>query len=606
MTMRTRSSFWRDQNTNKRLFVKQRTLDSIIKKQNSWLLLGTLFALVAGIFAASVISSIHSYNQRKDQLGEKVKSLNGFFAREALIGSFNTLDFELNKMRIDFNLQSISFAATAKQAATCDVNSGDLISYSIYFGDKSVGCIEARLEPLNLASKFDSSLLVPVSITAIFMWILLIAYRRSVSDALAAPLRQLHEQAKEISGLKGQFEVTSSVSEFKTLESMLNHMLVRVNESSLKLTEYEREASKVQVARQVAHDIRSPLSALMMLSSNSSELSEPKLILLRNAVARINDIANSLRSKSRSSADSEMQNFSLPFCIEEIVSEKRNYCDRLGVRLKFEVTRENFNIFSKIQPVEFKRVLSNLINNSIEASNRHTVISVELIAKAPGDLVKVIVRDTGCGISREIIDRVFENGFSFNKPGGSGLGLFHAREQVKTWGGQIHLESVLNVGTTVTIEIPQSTPPPFWCQEIDFARYDQVVVVDDSESVHDVWRARLTEATQLNSVYEIESFIGVVDQDTNRNRTGKVLYLVDYEFAGSSSSGLDHIAKLTANERAHVILVTSHAHEPSVVARCQALGLRLLPKSLIALVPLGSANSSVHTGDSKARIKALS
>ncbi len=596
--------------------MKQSSLKKILRQQNIWLLSGTLIALVIGIVAAGVISTVHNYRERNQQLGERVKSLNSIFAREALLHSFHTLDFELNRLQTDFHLQSITFGGSSESISACgsDVhpniigaNAGSILSWPVVYGSKVVGCIEAKLEPLDLGFKIDASLLTPVGLTAIVMTLLLMGYRRNMLNALIIPMQELHTQAEAIAGIKGVFRINSDVEEFKRLETMLNQMLARVNESTLKVTEYEREASKVQVARQVAHDIRSPLSALMMLTSNATELSEPKRLLLKNAVARINDIANTLQSRSKPVKEPEMRVESLAFCIEEIISEKRALTNRLGIALQFEVQPEHFNMFSYLQPTEFKRVLSNVVNNAIEALGNRGLITVELRPLPSGHRAQVIVRDTGCGIPQDIIERVFDNSFSYKKPEGSGLGLYHAREQIRRIKGDIRISSVEGVGTTVSIELPMATPPSFWCREIQTADLKRVVIVDDSQSVHDVWRARFADVgggrtgigTRRNkskflveSISSLEEFTSRLSEIILHSNGNDTLFLVDYEFAGADQNGLDAIAQIAVTTRiANVILVTSHAHELPVVERCKKLGIRLLPKSLIGLVPVSTTAS---------------
>jgi signal transduction histidine kinase len=105
------------------------------------------------------------------------------------------------------------------------------------------------------------------------------------------------------------------------------------------------------------------------------------------------------------------------------------------------------------------RVLENLIVNAVDSMPYGGRISVRArmteIPVAPVGSVAVEVVDTGSGIPSELVDRVFERGFTTKGPaGGSGLGLAICREILQAHGGRIELSSEPGRGTTVRISVP--------------------------------------------------------------------------------------------------------------------------------------------------------
>ncbi|MBL7916989.1 MAG: hypothetical protein JNM96_01240, partial [Bacteroidia bacterium] len=169
--------------------------------------------------------------------------------------------------------------------------------------------------------------------------------------------------------------------------SMLNEIkLFLANKKYLEETKL-RYKELGDLAAQVAHDIRSPLTAIMILSKDEPSLSEDSRILFKTGVTRILDITNDLLNKAKGflttnqeSPTEETEKSSVQLIttiIESLVSEKRvEYRSKLNVNLQTNFNQSSFGLFANIQKSEFKRILSNLINNSVEAVRNRGKIEV--------------------------------------------------------------------------------------------------------------------------------------------------------------------------------------------------------------------------------------
>ena len=104
-----------------------------------------------------------------------------------------------------------------------------------------------------------------------------------------------------------------------------------------------------------------------------------------------------------------------------------------------------------------QRIISNLVNNSVEAMKRPG--SVDITLSIDPDCVTIRISDDGKGISQEQLAMLGPKGISFGKSGssasGHGLGLSYAFTQVEAWGGKIAVSSQVDQGTTVTIPLPR-------------------------------------------------------------------------------------------------------------------------------------------------------
>ena len=209
-----------------------------------------------------------------------------------------------------------------------------------------------------------------------------------------------------------------------------------------------------------------------------------------------------------------------------------------------------------------------------------------IICSSNGDIL-VSVRDTGKGIPVDVIPKLFKPHATFGKKPGSGfgLGLYDAKTAVEAWGGKITIESEEGKGTSVFMSFPKATPPAWAVSELDLAGVSQCVVVDDDESVHEVWRERLLDGSvaglEPESVKAFDSVTKFVEWGgvLNGEERLRSLFLIDLEFVGENMDGIDAVSRLGIAERA--ILVTRTYEDAGVRERCTELGLRLLPKMVV-------------------------
>jgi signal transduction histidine kinase len=364
------------------------------------------------------------------------------------------------------------------------------------------------------------------------------------------------------------------------------------------LEEMKNNEAIARMASHTAHDMRDPLSWINKLVASLKDIPEETRIMMHSAVYQLQDIANGLLSQSRAltmkaDGDSDPTRTTrgdvrsielLSSLISRIVSEKRiQYKSRSQIKIETRLGQESYGLFARVQSSELWRIISNLVNNAVEAIEKEGHVLVTL-SKEDNEVILAVL-DNGKGIPKEILPELGRLGATFGKSRGNGLALYHAKATIESWGGKFQITSEVGKGTKVAIILPQAPTPNWFVPQINLSRDGCVVVIDDHPSTHDIWETRLSPVkSQCNlEIVHCASENELTDWYLKHRRTGPVLYLCDQELLNGSQTGLEIIEELGIQDQA--ILVTSHAEDEDVRLACVRSGIKLLPKESTLCVP---------------------
>jgi signal transduction histidine kinase len=406
-------------------------------------------------------------------------------------------------------------------------------------------------------------LLFLISLTAHYIF-------RQIYSPLLMTFNAIRETEKN---LIPNLDEIPATGEIKSFIKILNEQLVERKN-------LEKNAAMLTIAQQVSHDIRSPLAALNMILDDLHDFPEEKRQIIRNAISRIKDIANGLSIKKRINIiqppkegeevlKPRLSSHMILYSVENMISEKHMSRPRDQFRIHADFAPESYGLFSYIDPIEFQRVISNLLNNSIESG---AGVEIRVSIDSPtAESVIVQIEDNGRGIPSKVMDQIGNRGFTFGKESGSGLGLHHAMTSIQNWGGTIKIDSKEKKGTKVTITLPRSNPPEWFKNSIDLSAVKQTVIVDDDESVHSIWKKKIArDSIHLKSPDELRKMLFNLDDYEG------YLFLVDHEFIGDSTNGLALIKELDISTQS--ILVTSRFDSRKIQADCENMSLKIIPK----------------------------
>ncbi|WP_432673246.1 sensor histidine kinase [Flavobacterium sp. SM2513] len=253
-----------------------------------------------------------------------------------------------------------------------------------------------------------------------------------------------------------KIETDDSSSEVNLLIDAYNSMVDKLEESALLLAQSEREQAWREMAKQVAHEIKNPLTP-MRLTVQSFErkfdANDPEV------KQKLKDYSDTLIQQidTMSSVASAFSNFaSMPAQQNETLNAV------VVIELALEIFNEEFISFEADEPeiitimdrTQLIRIITNLVKNAIQAIPDSQVDKqIGIKVKKQDDSVLIEVSDNGSGIDSQNIPRIFEPKFT-TKTSGMGLGLGIIKNIIENYKGTITFESEIGKGTVFTVTLP--------------------------------------------------------------------------------------------------------------------------------------------------------
>ncbi len=281
-----------------------------------------------------------------------------------------------------------------------------------------------------------------------------------VSNTITKPLQLIQDKLRELSlGKKNEQIDYESEDEIGNLIKEYNRMVVELENSAGMLARSERESAWREMAKQIAHEIKNPLTPMKLSIQHLQRAWEDKTdnweeVLkntTRNLIEQIDHLSSIATAFSHFAklpgAKREMVNIS-----ETIrnVSELFANSDNIDIKLRLN-GYENLAVIS--DKMQLNRILVNLLKNATQAipKTRKGEISIELTREE--DMALVEVTDNGEGVHPAIKDKMFTPYFT-SKSGGTGLGLAIVKNIAEQYGGSVGFTSEYNKGSCFWFRLP--------------------------------------------------------------------------------------------------------------------------------------------------------
>ncbi len=282
----------------------------------------------------------------------------------------------------------------------------------------------------------------------------------SLAERIADPVNRLMRATGRIA--RGDLDVrvlATSSDEFRRLVEAFNRMAADLQRQRAELERTNRLAAWADMARQVAHDIKNPLTPIQLNAEHLRRVHQDRGAPLGRTLDQcVNNILLQVRLLRQIA--SEFSSFAssptarpVPSSLYELITEVlQPYQVGLEDRVRVEQDVDESLPAVMIDKPILARALTNIIENALHAMPGGGTLHVR--ARALDDTrVELTLTDTGVGMDRAALDRIFEPYFS-TRATGTGLGLTIAKRNVELNGGTIAVESVRGQGTTVRMILP--------------------------------------------------------------------------------------------------------------------------------------------------------
>jgi two-component system nitrogen regulation sensor histidine kinase NtrY len=281
-----------------------------------------------------------------------------------------------------------------------------------------------------------------------------------LANQITSPLMFIQESIKKTKlGQKNQPIVWSRHDEIGSLIKEYNKMIAALEESAVKLAKSERESAWREMAKQVAHEIKNPLTPLKLgvqLLEKSWKENDPNFALkferfYKSFVEQIDSLATiaSEFSNFAKMPDTKLEKLFLIPIIEQSRDVFTNTKDA-EIYISNLTGKEIQVLGDKDQLL---RSFNNLMKNAIEAGHSKSKCLIYIKLMNDTDYVFVEIDDNGKGIDPELQDKIFVPNFT-TKSSGTGLGLAFVKQAIENAGGTIDFKSVANAGTTFYLRFP--------------------------------------------------------------------------------------------------------------------------------------------------------
>lgn len=242
-----------------------------------------------------------------------------------------------------------------------------------------------------------------------------------------------------------------------------------IQQAKTELLSQSKSQAIAEISQQVAHDIKFPIMVLRDRLMNSKNDLDFKYY--EQSLKDLEEITGQLLDQS----EEGYQDLNLAEVLRSVVDRKQIEFKPISHRLSFEFKNELQNEKIRGNASKLKSVISNLINNAKEAIGFKLNGKIEIHLYAKENRIYLSFKDNGCGIKEKDIAEIFKRGVSIKKPGGTGLGLSHAKDVIEKMNGTINVQSDGKNGSLIEISLPKQESR---FQSVGTAPFDHVLIED--------------------------------------------------------------------------------------------------------------------------------
>ena len=250
--------------------------------------------------------------------------------------------------------------------------------------------------------------------------------------------------------------LNAASTEIETLVEAYNNMIDQLEESAVKLAKSEREQAWREMAKQVAHEIKNPLTPMRLSVQSFERKFNPED---KNIREKLTEYSKTLIQQIdvMSSIASAFSDFA------KMPTQKREKIEVISiVKLALDIFNEDFityttketELFANLDKTQLIRIVTNLVKNALQASEKEENPIIDVKVSLEKNNIKIRVSDNGKGIPEDVKKLIFEPKFT-TKSSGMGLGLPMIKNIIEAYDGTISFTSQQGIGTVFTVILPR-------------------------------------------------------------------------------------------------------------------------------------------------------
>ncbi len=245
--------------------------------------------------------------------------------------------------------------------------------------------------------------------------------------------------------------------ELNQLVKAYNKMILQIKEQKERLSFKDKEEAWREMAKQVAHEVKNPLTPMKLTIQNFERKFDPTDVDIHKKVKHLSKTMVDQIDLVATVANAFSQFAQLPEKNNEIFNLNKEVKNIINIfsdeKIYFHSNKDQIMI--EMDKIYLSRIITNLVSNASQANDeeRENIINVDIEQRQKR--IIITVEDNGIGIAEEHYGRIFEPNFT-SKSSGMGLGLTMVRKMVEDYKGEISVKSELGKGTTFTISLPNN------------------------------------------------------------------------------------------------------------------------------------------------------
>jgi nitrogen fixation/metabolism regulation signal transduction histidine kinase len=303
-----------------------------------------------------------------------------------------------------------------------------------------------------------------VLVGSVFVVLFAAGLGASLASRVADPVARLTKATRQIAAGRLDVRITADTAdELRRLVDDFNTMTSTLVAQRAELARTNQLKAWNEMARQVAHEIKNPLTPIQLAAEHLQRVHQDQggplgpvfdqcIQTVLGQVRLLRQIASEFANFA-AEPHSRPELVDIPALIEAVIGP---YRPGLAGKVQLEIDAPSGLPPVRADRVLLLRALTNLVENGIQAMPVGGTLRIA--AAASNGRLTLTIADTGVGMDAEAMARAFEPYFS-TKTGGSGLGLANAKRTIELEGGTISLASLRGEGTTVTVTLPEALAP---------------------------------------------------------------------------------------------------------------------------------------------------